>query len=66
MKTYNIIPAINTIKFVREAEFKYKIRILSDEAKIKELFDCYDLLRNNGTLDSDIIDVDCTYLDNSD
>ena len=51
METYNIIPSINTIKFVREAEFKYKIRNLSDEAKIRELFECNDLLMNSGTLD---------------
>lgn len=39
MKTYNIIPDINSKKFVREAEFKYKIRNLSDEDKIRKLFE---------------------------
>jgi len=66
MKTYNIIPDINTIKFVREAEFKYKIRKFSDEDKIREFFECYDLLRKSGTLDADIIDVDGSYSENSD
>ena len=64
MKTYNIIPAINTIKYAREAEFNYIKTKLSDEAKIKELFDCYDLLRHRGILESDIIDIDYSYKDN--
>ena len=61
MKIYNIILVVNIIKFVSEAEFKYKISNLSDEAKIRELYERYDLLRIRGTLDVVIIDVDNSY-----
>ena len=58
MKTYKIIPAINTIKFVREVEFKYKILNLSEEDKINKIFENNYLLRNSGILDADIIEED--------
>ena len=45
-----MIPTVNTLKFMPEAEFKYKIIHLSNEEKIKELFECYDLLRITGNL----------------
>jgi hypothetical protein len=44
--TYNVIPTTNIMHFIREAEFKYKIRNLSLDAKIKEFFEFWKLLNN--------------------
>lgn len=45
------MPAKNLYKFIKESEFKYKIRNLEDEKKIKELFDCYYFLKSIGFTD---------------
>ena len=44
--TYIIIPAKNLYKFIKESEFKYKIRNLTEENKIKEFFECYSFLKS--------------------
>ena len=54
--TYNVMPAKNLYKFIKESEFKYKIRKLDDEHKIKELFDCYSFLKSIGFTDKDFND----------
>ena len=44
--TYYTIPEKNVLHFVREAEFKIKLRSKSGPEKIKEFFSCYDFLSN--------------------
>ena len=39
-KTYNIIQNKNIIRFILEAEFKFKHRNKKSDEKIKEFFDC--------------------------
>ena len=49
--TYNAIPNINFIQFLRESEFKYKIRILSNESKIAVFFEAFKLIYYTGEKD---------------
>ena len=63
--TYNVMPAKNLYKFIKESEFKYKIRKLDDEHKIKKLFNCYSFLKSIGFTDKDFNDSD-EMEDNSD
>ena len=51
--TYNVMPAKNLYKFIKESEFKYKIRKLSDALKIKETLDCYSFLKSIGFTEKD-------------
>ena len=56
--SYYVFPTKNILKFIKEAEFKYKIKALSPESKMKEIFDCYSHLKVVG--DFDINDyIDC-------
>ena len=43
---YNVIPHKNFMKFVREAEYRYKVKDKTGMDKIKEFFDCYRLTEN--------------------
>ena len=44
--TYNVIPTTNIMHFIRETEFKYKIRNLSLDVKITKFFEFWKLLNN--------------------
>lgn len=44
--TYYTIPEKNILHFVREAEFKIKLKSKSGPKKIKEYFSCYEFLSN--------------------
>lgn len=48
--TYHVIPGKNILKFIKEAEYKYKLRKLSPEDKIKELIESYSFLLFIGEL----------------
>ena len=43
-KIYIVIPSFHLMHFVREAEYRYKIRAKSEDDKIKDLFECYILI----------------------
>ena len=45
-ETYHIYPHGIFMTFVREIEFKIKANAMTDEQKIKNFFDCYDLSEN--------------------
>ena len=54
----------NLLKFIKEDEFKFKMRHLNAELKIKELFDVYLFLKNVGELENNnIIANEDIYLD---
>ena len=42
--TYNVIPSKNIIHFIREAEYKHKLRNKSYDEKISDFFECWKLL----------------------
>ena len=42
--TYNSFPSKKIMHFLKEAEYKYKIRNMSTDLKIKDFFGCWDLL----------------------
>ena len=48
--TYNVIPSKNIFKFIKEAEYKYKLRDLCPEDKVKELIESYPFLISIGQL----------------
>ena len=45
------MPHRNLLKFFKEAEFKFKLRNLNDELKIKEIFNVYLFLKDVGELE---------------
>ena len=49
--TYRVMPHGNLLKFIKEAEFKFKLRNLNDELKIKEIFNVYLFLKDVGELE---------------
>ena len=53
--TYRVMPHRNLLKFIKEAEFKFKLRNLNAELKMKELFDVYLFLKNVGELENNDI-----------
>ena len=50
---YHVIPKDHVMHFVREAEYSYKIRNKTENEKIKDLIECYQLILN--TSDSGIL-----------
>ena len=44
--SYYVIPSKHLLHFVREAEIKFKNRDKNNEGKIKEFFECWNLLNN--------------------
>ena len=42
--TYNVIPFKNIFHFIREAEYKYKIRAKSSDDKLTDFFECCKLI----------------------
>ena len=50
---YHVIPGKNILKFIKEAEYKYKLRNLSPENKVKELIESYSFLLSIGELNSE-------------
>ena len=48
--TYHVFPLKNIMKFIKEAEYKYKLRNLSPEDKVKELIESYSFLLSIGEL----------------
>ena len=53
--TYRVMPHRNLLKFIKEAEFKFKLRNLNAELKMKELFDVYLFLKIVGELENNDI-----------
>jgi len=43
---YNVIPGKNLMKFLREAEYKYKLRDKNYDEKMNDLFECWKFLLN--------------------
>lgn len=64
-ENYHIIPPKKFILFVREAEFKIKIRNMSNDMKIKYFFDCYETSKYVSNKDIKFID-NCFLNDYSD
>jgi len=54
--TYNIIPSKRIIHFLREAEYKSKIRNKSIDEKLINFFECWELL--DDTKDFTVVDDD--------
>ena len=42
--TYNAVPSKNIIRFLREAEYKHKLRNKSYDEKVSDFFECWKLL----------------------
>ena len=55
-KIYNCIPADNFILFLREAEFRYILSKLDDDAKEKKIIDVFECLYN--TVNFNFFDLD--------
>ena len=59
---YHFIPSTHVMHFVREAEYRYKIRDKTENEKIKDLIECYQLILNtsdSGVLKSEfLIDIE--------
>ena len=53
--TFRVMPHNNLLKFIKEAEFKFKIRNLNDELKMNELFDDALFLKNVGEIENNNI-----------
>ena len=60
---YNAIPSYNFLLYLREAEFRIKNKLLSDDQKIKEFFECFTCIKNTKDV---IIENNNTFLKNSD
>ena len=43
---YYVIPNKHFLQFVREAEYRFKIRDKSQVEKVKDFFECYELILN--------------------
>ena len=43
---YHVIPSTHVMHFVREDEYRYKIRNKTENEKIKDLIKCYQLILN--------------------
>ena len=49
--TYKVIPNVNLMKFLKEAEFKYILKDKSAEEKISAIFESFQLIQNVSDVD---------------